>query len=296
MAQAYATFANGGYAIKPYVIDSISGPTDEIIYRASPAIVCQRCEPAAEEEADSNDLIFSRQSDPDAIDYIDVSAQRRAMALSSEQLAYQTQMRLEQIADSAESYQPDGTVAPELFESMQLAPRVITPQVAFLIQDAMRDVIRRGTGVRAWRALQRTDLSGKTGTSNDQRDAWFAGYNANLVSIVWVGYDEFTPLGPREEGSRTALPIWIEFMRTALDGMPLAEMPMPEGIETVRINTRTGCPATSNDPPNETMFEHFRQDNVPECDIATEEPNIFNAADEFGDDADDADEEEDPIF
>ena len=206
------------------------------------------------------------------------------------------QMQLEQMAISAESYQPDGTVEPELFESMRLAPRIITPQVAYLIQNAMRSVIRNGTGIRAWRALQRSDLSGKTGTSNDRRDAWFAGFNSDLVGIVWVGYDEDTPLGPREEGSRTALPIWIEFMRIALDGMPLSEMPMPEGITTVRINTETGCQATSADPPEKVMFEVFRDDHIPECDGATEEPNIFNSADRFSNDPNDDDEEEDPIF
>ncbi|MBT8080416.1 MAG: PBP1A family penicillin-binding protein [Gammaproteobacteria bacterium] len=296
MAQAYATFANGGYAITPYVIDSISGPTGEILYRAEPALACQHCEAEAPQELD--DSLFTSTDDDGEIDYVEVSARRRHMTPDEEQRAYELQMRLEQIAPSAESFRPDATVAPELFESMNLAPRVITPQIAFLIQDAMRSVVRRGTGARAWRELQRTDLSGKTGTSNDRRDAWFAGYNSSIVGVVWVGYDEFTPLGPREEGSRTALPIWIEFMRIALDSMPLAEMPMPQGIVTVKINTRTGCPATFNDPPNETIFEHFRTGNVPECDVATEEPNIFNAANDFEDESEDSgeEEEEDPIF
>ena len=97
----------------------------------------------------------------------------------------------------------------------------------------MRDVVRRGTGRRAM-ALGRTDLSGKTGTSNDRRDAWFGGFNADLAAIVWVGYDDDLPLGPREEGSRTALPIWIEFARIALKGVPEHQMPMPEGIVSVR--------------------------------------------------------------
>jgi penicillin-binding protein 1A len=300
MAQAYATFANGGYSVIPYVIDSIRGPTEEVLYRASPAIVCQRCEPAVEEEAEPDDLIFSAPSEPQDIDYVEVQSQRRAKPVSDEQRAHAAQMVLEQMATSAEFFQPDAKVAPELFATMQLAPRIITPQVAYLIQDAMRDVIRRGTGIRAWRAFEgrRTDLSGKTGTSNDRRDAWFAGYNSKLVGIVWVGYDEFTPLGPREEGSRTALPIWIEFMKIALDGMPLSQMPMPEGMTSVRINKKTGCPPTPSDNFEDTMFEVFRDEYIPECDIATEEPNIFNAAQEFDDDPaeDVGDEEDDPIF
>ena len=106
----------------------------------------------------------------------------------------------------------------------------------------MRDVIRRGTGRRAL-ALGRSDLSGKTGTSNDRRDAWFGGFNGDIASVVWVGYDDDLPLGPGEEGSRTALPIWIEFMRIALRGVPENQMPMPDGIVSVLIDRETGCPA-----------------------------------------------------
>jgi penicillin-binding protein 1A len=183
------------------------------------------------------------------------------------------------MADLGESCQPDAKVAPELFDDVKLAERIITPQNAFLIQDAMRDVIRRGTGVRA-RSLGRTDLSGKTGTSNDRRDAWFAGYNADLVGIVWVGYDDDSALGPREEGSRTALPIWIEFMRRALDGVPNHQLEMPDGVVTVRISKTTGCPASASTPFEDVMFEHFREDMVPECEVDEAVPDIFNISDE----------------
>ena len=156
---------------------------------------------------------------------------------------------LGQMAELGESYQPDATQAPELFADVNIAERIITPQNAFLIQDAMREVIRRGTGVRARRELGRADLSGKTGTSNDRRDAWFAGFNSKIVGIVWVGYDDDLPLGPREEGSRTALPIWIEFMRIALRKMPhRSQMDEPEGIVTVRISKiqRLSCQRRSS--------------------------------------------------
>ena len=143
----------------------------------------------------------------------------------------------------------------------------------------MRDVIRRGTGVRA-NALGRTDLSGKTGTSNDRRDAWFAGFNANLVGVVWVGYDDDLPLGPREEGSRTALPIWVEFIRRALKGVPNRQMDMPEGIVTVRISKTTGCPASARHPFEDVMFEHFREEFVPDCEVAESLPDIFNTSED----------------
>ena len=136
-------------------------------------------------------------------------------------------------------------------------------------------------------ALGRNDLSGKTGTSNDRRDAWFGGFNADLATIVWVGYDDDLPLGPGEEGSRTALPIWIEFSKVALDGLPNHQMPMPDGIVTQKINRETGCPARAGE--TNTMFEIFRVGHVPECDEGEALPEIFNDIDD-----EDEDEEEEP--
>lgn len=245
MAQGYATFANGGYAVKPYVIDSIGGPDGEILYRAAPRIVCRECE-AASKDAFVTDL-------PE----------------------FEETISLEQMAEVGESYRPDASIEPELFTGINAAPRIIPEQNAFLIQDMMRDVILRGTGRRA-RVLERSDLSGKTGTSNDRRDAWFAGFNGDLVSVVWVGYDDDLPLGPGEEGSRTALPIWIEFMRIALKGVPLHQLPVPDGIVTVRISKKTGCPASAADAGDDVMFEVFREGHVPVCEATDAVPDIFN--------------------
>ena len=119
-----------------------------------------------------------------------------------------------------EDFPPKGEEPVEVvYEPIQYAGPAITRQNAFLVSDMMRDVIRRGTGRRAL-ALGRNDLSGKTGTTNDRRDAWFSGFNADLVATVWVGFDQERSLGSREEGSRTALPIWVNFMGDALDGRP----------------------------------------------------------------------------
>jgi penicillin-binding protein 1A len=295
MAQAYATFANGGYAVKPYVIDSIIGPDDEILYRADPFVVCPQCEPG--EELPVVDLapkypVSSRATDeviginPESTEPSDFSSGEtepgsleELTALLEETALLELTASLEQMAEMGESYQPDASVAPELFENVRAAERIISPQNAFLIQDAMRDVIRRGTGVRA-RVLGRTDLSGKTGTSNDRRDAWFAGFNSNMASVVWVGYDDDLPLGPREEGSRTALPIWIEFIRKALKGVPNNQMEMPEGIVSVRISRTTGCPASAGHPFEDVMFEHFREEYVPECELSEGLPDIFNVSEE----------------
>ena len=141
------------------------------------------------------------------------------------------------------------------------AEPVITRQNAYLIADMMRDVIRRGTGRRAM-SLGRSDLSGKTGTTNDRRDAWFSGFNADLVATVWVGFDEEQSLGAREEGSRTALPIWVDFMGDALKNAPERIPPKPAGLVTVRISSDSGLLAGAGD--GGAIFETFRVDHVPE--------------------------------
>jgi penicillin-binding protein 1A len=267
MAQAFATFANGGYAVQPYVIDSITSAEGEVLYRAEPAVVCRQCE-----------------VDEDARDETEPWLQAVAMG-DAESALYDADngdlpMSLEQMAEVGESYRPDATTAPQLFADVNLAPRAISEQNAYLIQDMMRDVITRGTGRRAARQLGRSDLSGKTGTSNDQRDAWFAGFNGELSAVTWVGYDDPRPLGPGEQGSRTALPLWIDFMRIALEGTPPSTMPMPEGIVTVRINKTTGCPARASDFIEDVMFEKFRVGHVPECEYSDGHRDIFNESED----------------
>src|SRR3989344_4156021 len=106
------------------------------------------------------------------------------------------------------------------------APRVLSPEVAFLMASMMQDVIREGTG-RGALVLGRKDLSGKTGTTNDYRDAWFSGFNADMVTTAWTGFDQPASLGRGETGARAALPIWIDFMRTALQGIPETPLTPP---------------------------------------------------------------------
>ena len=203
-------------------------------------------------------------------------------------------LTLEEMMEIAPFQRPDASTAPELFADINAAPQAVAKQNAYLIQDMMRDVIRRGTGRRAL-VLGRRDLSGKTGTSNDRRDAWFGGFNADLASIVWVGYDDDLPLGPGEEGSRTALPVWIEFTREALRGVPENQMPMPPGIVSVLIDKETGCPARAGQ--GNVTFEVFRQEHVPECETVEELPDIFNDTTGAGDGADEeAEEPEESLF
>ncbi len=138
------------------------------------------------------------------------------------------------------------------------ALRVITPQNAYLITQALRGVIQSGTG-HAARVLHRSDLAGKTGTTNKQVDAWFSGFNSNIEVTVWVGFDNLKPL--KEYGAQAALPIWIQFMRDALQGTPEATMPQPPGMVTVRIDPHTGLLANPNS--TDAKFEIFRQKYAP---------------------------------
>ena len=244
MAQGYAVLANGGRAVKPYVVDAIFGPEGETLYRADPAVACEECAPKETDEPSFDDELLG-------------------------------EMTLEEMAEIASEYRPDATIDPELFADVNLAPQVVSRQNVFLVQDMMRDVVKRGTGRRAL-VLGRNDLSGKTGTSNDRRDAWFGGFNADLAAVVWVGYDDDLPLGPGEEGSRTALPVWIDFARIAFEGVPEHQMPMPEGIVSVLIDRETGCPARAGQ--RNVVFEVFREGRVPDCEVVEELPDIFNDA------------------
>ena len=115
------------------------------------------------------------------------------------------------------------------------AVRAISAQNAWIMNSMLQEVIRSGTA-RAAKVLERHDLAGKTGTTNDHKDAWFSGYTRRLVASVWVGFDESTSLGPKETGARVALPVWIRFMKRALHGVPESPVPEPPGLVTVRID------------------------------------------------------------
>ncbi|RYZ90069.1 MAG: peptidase, partial [Moraxellaceae bacterium] len=134
------------------------------------------------------------------------------------------------------------------------AKRIIDARVAYIMDSMLKDVVDKGTA-RAAKKLGRNDLAGKTGTTNGPRDTWFMGYNPNIVTGVWVGFDKNTPLGRNEFGSTAALPIWMDFMRTALEGIPDQIPRQPDGIVTVRINPETGKPAQPGD--TNAIFEIF---------------------------------------
>jgi penicillin-binding protein 1A len=119
------------------------------------------------------------------------------------------------------------------------AERVIDPRNAFIMTSIMRDVVRGGTGARAMK-LGRNDLAGKTGTTNDFIDAWFCGYNARLVAVAWIGFDTPQTLGRNETGASAALPIWMDYMGAALNGVPEEALAPPAGIVAARVDPETG--------------------------------------------------------
>jgi penicillin-binding protein 1A len=140
------------------------------------------------------------------------------------------------------------------------APRVIGAENAWMMNSMMQDVIKAGTARRAL-ALKRNDLAGKTGTTNEQRDAWFSGFNARVATTVWVGFDQVQPLGKDETGARAALPMWMKYMSVALNGMEEATMPQPQDLVTVRIDPDTGNVARSSDA--DAVYETFRSNEIP---------------------------------
>ncbi len=219
LAKGYAVFANGGYRVKPYIIQKVLSQDGQVLNFSEPETVCDACE------------------------------------------EYVTQM--------AEQY-PNVDFTPELRGEWgppplpvpdKIAPRGVNRQNIYMMTSIMRDVIRQGTGRKAMQ-LGRNDLAGKTGTTNDQHDAWFSGFNSDVVTTAWVGYDEPQPLGEAETGAGAALPMWIDYMQVALQGVPEREFVQPPGLVTVRIDPQTGLLADAASA--DAIFETFRVGEVPQ--------------------------------
>jgi penicillin-binding protein 1A len=161
------------------------------------------------------------------------------------------------LGDGTEDDVSDADIVPE----DRRAPRAISAANAYVMTDMMADVIQRGTAQLA-KSLNRRDLAGKTGTTSDRRDAWFVGFNADLVAAAWVGFDQERPLGDSEEGGRTALPMWIYFMQEALKNHPEHRQPEPPGVVRMWISRQTGAPARAGDP--RALFETFLEQHAPQ--------------------------------
>jgi penicillin-binding protein 1A len=284
MAIGFSAFANGGFKVDPYFIERIENAQGEVLFQAAPKIACPECEVVAAVEtgaAGAAGAAAGGTDDPGAASggaTADVAAGEGAASTGSDtgtQGAGRPPLFAGQPAEplmppellaarSADA--PAGlrelaaTPGPMPLPPERLAPRILSPQNAWLMNSIMRDVVRRGTAVRA-RALGRSDLAGKTGTSNDARDVWFNGFKPGLVASVWVGFDEEKSLGAREEGGNTALPIWVHFMREALRSQPERALPRPAGLVDLRVSGRTGYVTDPSDP--EGVVETFMVEHLP---------------------------------
>jgi penicillin-binding protein 1A len=269
LVRGMATIANGGFLINPYFIEKVADETGKVLWQANPAIACdQDCVPA-EEHNNANDTL-------------DIEAQLAAQFAS-----------------------PTSTTASPQGHETLYAPRVISAQNAFLVAEMMRTAVRtngnwnkktywQGTGWRARNILQRTDLSGKTGTSNDSRDTWFSGFNRTLVATSWVGFDDMSrnlghaaynrPLAERnpdrfswmgnamvgtESGAMAAQPAWIRFMQVALANEPEVAMSVPKDIIRVRIDRASGKLTRRTD--HTTLFEYFLRGTEPTVYVLDDE-------------------------
>jgi penicillin-binding protein 1A len=233
LATVYASFANGGYYVEPYLIDKIMDSQGKVIFQANPLTVCPQCQSAETQEQASSALTEEDKDDTQI-------AQNEEPANIEEVL--------KQAADEVVTMVP------------RPAPRVIEERTAFIIDSILKDVIKRGTGRRAL-TLNRSDIAGKTGTTNGPIDAWFSGYQQTAATTTWLGFDQNQKLGRREYGGSAALPIWIEFMEAALAGVPVENRQQPDGIVTVLIDPKTGERASSNQ--QDAIFEIFRKENAP---------------------------------
>jgi len=240
VATGFATFANGGFLIEPYLIERIEDSFGNVIFQANPAIACDSCE--------------------------DIMAATELPHNNSEQIDAFNENEIQPVI-------------------INKAERVISAQNAFLITEALNSAIWgadwnikpfwQGTGYRA-RSLKRRDIAGKTGTTNQAKDAWFSGYSRRIVTTSWIGFDDpsrnlgqttyNSNLGKdqitgKEFGAKSAQPPWINFMKVALADLPIEPFEQPEALISVRIDKTSGKLTTKTDKTSE--FEYFELGTAP---------------------------------
>jgi penicillin-binding protein 1A len=207
VARGYAVFANGGSLVSPWFIDEIRDRDGNVLHKESPAVACRTCATVGGRAGAGGAQVV------DGFNFGALPARNAGDAATAE------------AAKPAEAPPADA----------KIAPRAIDERTAYQLVSMMRDVVLRGTGAAA-RVLGREDVGGKTGSTNDHRDAWFGGFGGPYSTVVWVGRDDFRSLGYREYGGRAALPIWIDYMRVALKDQPVASNEPPEGMVKVYVD------------------------------------------------------------
>ncbi|MDP0588284.1 MAG: penicillin-binding protein 1A [Candidatus Endonucleobacter bathymodioli] len=239
IAKGYASIANGGYQVQPYLIERIELMGDTV-FTSNPETACRNCDPE----------------------------NKRLNHLPQPPIAYHDEKP--SLDTPPQSFNPNTEA---LSTTAHQAKQVMDPRINYIVNDILNDVIWKGTGRRAQK-LKRHDIGGKTGTTNENKDAWFVGFNPDILAIVWVGMDNYSTLGSWEYGANTALPIWLEYMQTALNDIPERKLPQPEGLATLKINPKTGNPARQGD--DDAIFEIFRKELAPKATNEESEPTLDN--------------------
>jgi penicillin-binding protein 1A len=211
IARGYATFPNGGFRITPWFIDEVRDRDGKLIFKEKPPTACPAC----------------------AIGSTTAGTVQAANVVAGFDLGPGGSAPAPKPGTDSSTAKPVAKPA-ALPADTVLAPRAIDARVAYQLVSMMRDVVQRGTGTAA-KVLGREDVAGKTGSTNDHRDAWFSGFGGDIVTTVWVGRDDFRSLGYREYGGKAALPIWIDYMRVALEDRPIASNDPPEGMVKVAV-------------------------------------------------------------
>jgi penicillin-binding protein 1A len=249
VATGFATFANGGFLIKPYLIERIEDSFGKVLFQANPAIACDNCDESIDKFSESSNA-----------------------PLNSEDIFN---------FNTSDSFDDLALATPPINK----APRIISAQNAFLITEALNSAIWgadwnikpfwQGTGFRA-RVLKRRDIAGKTGTTNEAKDAWFSGYSRRIVTTSWIGFDNPSRnLGQssynsnldkdqttgKEFGAKSAQPTWINFMKVALTEFPVEPFEQPEALLSVRIDKASGKLTTKTD--KSSRFEYFELGTAP---------------------------------
>ena len=209
VARGFAVFANGGFRITPWFIDEVKDREGAVVFKEKPAIACPECD----------------------------GSNRKAVQTSAVVDGFNLGPTAAPDAAKPEASKPKDEPKKTAIDTRDMvkAPRAIDGRIAYQIVSMLRDVVQRGTGTAA-KVLGREDVGGKTGSTNDHRDAWFSGVGGPYVTTVWVGRDNYKSLGYREYGGKAALPIWIDYMRVALKDQPISPNEPPEGMVKVSVS------------------------------------------------------------
>ncbi len=253
VARAYSVIANGGYLVTPYLIDKIEYNTsDDVVYKHQAEIACHNC------VNDTTDTLNAQNAQAHLNNVEDVANASGNEEPDQSSMKVDDQLVLPNINLDNNNSQ----------STPKYAPQTISSDIAFIMKDGLKSTVFGGTGWQgtAWRskALGRRDVGGKTGTTNASKDVWFSGFGANIVTTVWVGFDDHRrELGKTyraEGGAVTANPIWVDYMAEALKGVPVQEDVQPENVISVTIDQKTGLLPQAD---SQTMSEFFIKGTEP---------------------------------